>query len=114
MATIGEQLKAARAQLAEARQGASNAVAESASASNAVLQEAKKVLKEANDLRAEVAELTNGGPPLDEPHVTPIPPLAAVPYDGQGGVTPTPPLAAVPYDDHGEVTRFKLANGETA
>jgi hypothetical protein len=62
MPTIAEQLKAARAQLAEARQGASNAVAESADASRVVLQEAEKVLKEAADLRAEVAELTNGGP----------------------------------------------------
>jgi hypothetical protein len=60
--TIADQLKAARAQLAEARQGASNAVAESADASRVVLQEAQKVLKEAADLRAEVAELTNGGP----------------------------------------------------
>lgn len=62
MSTIGEQLKAARAQLADARQGAANAVAESASASGAVLVEVNKVLKEAGELRAEVAELTNGGP----------------------------------------------------
>jgi hypothetical protein len=62
MPTIAEQLKAARAQLLEARQGASNAVTESADASRVVLQEAQKVLKEAADLRAEVAELTNGAP----------------------------------------------------
>jgi hypothetical protein len=62
MPTIAEQLKAARAKLAEARQGAVQAVAESADASNVVLGEVNKVLKEASDLRAEVAELTNGGP----------------------------------------------------
>jgi hypothetical protein len=62
MTTIAEQLKAARAQLIEARQGAANAVTESADASRVVLGEVNKVLKEASDLRAEVAELTNGGP----------------------------------------------------
>lgn len=62
MTTIGEQLKAARAQLAEVRQGAANAVADSADASRVVLVEVNKLVKEAEDLRAEVAELTNGGP----------------------------------------------------
>lgn len=94
MATIAEQLKAARAQLAEARQGASSAVAESASASSAVLVEVNKVLKEASDLRAEVAELTNGGPPLED-HVTQLPPPADV---------------ALHNEDTGAVERLKLSN----
>ncbi len=62
LTTIADQLKAARAKLAEARAGATNAIAESDNASKVVLVEVNKVLKEANDLRAEVAELTNGGP----------------------------------------------------
>lgn len=61
MTTIAEQLKAARAQLQDARQGAADAVTKSADASQVVLGEVNKVLKEAADLRAEVAELTNGG-----------------------------------------------------
>ena len=64
MPTIAEQLKAARAKLAEARDGAVNAIAQSDDASKVVLGEVNKVLKEAEDLRAEVAELTNGGPAL--------------------------------------------------
>lgn len=64
MPTIAEQLKAARAKLAEARDGATNAIAKSDDASRVVLGEVNKVLKEAEDLRAEVAELTNGGPEL--------------------------------------------------
>ena len=64
MPTIAEQLKAARAKLAEARDGAVNAIAQSHDASKVVLGEVNKVLKEAEDLRAEVAELTNGGPAL--------------------------------------------------
>jgi hypothetical protein len=64
MPTIAEQLKAARAQLTEARDGAANAIAVSQDASKVVLGEVNKVLKEAEDLRAEVAELTNGGPEL--------------------------------------------------
>jgi hypothetical protein len=62
MSTIAEQLKAARAKLTEARDGAANAIAVSHDASKVVLGEVNKVLKEAEDLRAEVAELTNGGP----------------------------------------------------
>jgi len=62
MPTIAEQLKAARAQLTEARDGAAKAVVESQDASRVVLGEVNKVLQEASDLRAEVAELTNGGP----------------------------------------------------
>lgn len=62
MTTIGELLKSARADIASARQGAAHAVAESADATKVVLQEVDKLRKEAADLRAEVAELTNGGP----------------------------------------------------
>lgn len=62
MSTIGEQLKAARAKLAEAREGAANAVMQSADVSRVVKAEVDKVLKEAAELQAEVAELTNGGP----------------------------------------------------
>jgi hypothetical protein len=61
MPTIGEQLKAAKAQMAEARQGAATAVAEVADVSRVVTGEVDKVLKDAAALRAEVAELTNGG-----------------------------------------------------
>lgn len=62
MTTIGELLKSARADIASARRGAAHAVAESADATKVVLQEVDKLRKEAADLRAEVAELTNGGP----------------------------------------------------
>jgi len=62
MTTIGEQLKAARASIAAARTAASEAVSESADATRVVLQEVDKAKKEAADLRAEVAILTNGGP----------------------------------------------------
>ncbi len=62
MPTIAEQLKAARAQIAEARQGAADAVLQTGEATQVVRQEVNKVLKEAAALRAEVAELTNGGP----------------------------------------------------
>lgn len=72
MPTIAEQLKAARAQVAEARQAAASAVAESADAYRVVLQEVDKTRKEAADLRAEVAELTNGGP-TPMPSVGPYP-----------------------------------------
>jgi hypothetical protein len=62
MPTIAEQLAAARAKLAEARQGASDAVADSADAARVVLAEIEKVQKETAELRAEVATLTNGAP----------------------------------------------------
>lgn len=61
MATIAEELKAARAKLAEARQSASSAVAESAHVSGLALEEVAKVVKETEDMRAELAGL-NGGP----------------------------------------------------
>jgi hypothetical protein len=60
--TIAEQLAVARAKLAEARQGASDAVADSADAARVVLAEIEKVQKETAELRAEVATLTNGAP----------------------------------------------------
>jgi hypothetical protein len=78
MTTIADQLKAARAQLAEARQAASDVVAESTDAARLVMQEVEKAKKEAADLRAEVAAPTNGGPPLEDEHhegKTPVPDL---------------------------------------
>jgi hypothetical protein len=73
--TISDQLKAARAQIAEARQSAANAVAETADASDLVKQEVGKLLKEAAALRAELAGLTNGGPDLEPIGATIIPPV---------------------------------------
>jgi hypothetical protein len=64
MPTIAEQLAEARAKLAAARQGASDAVADSADAARVVMAEIEKVQKETAELRAEVATLTNGGPEL--------------------------------------------------
>jgi hypothetical protein len=64
MPTIAEQLRAARADIANARQGAVDAVAQTGEAVEIVKQEIKKLEKEAADFRAEVAELTNGGPEL--------------------------------------------------
>ena len=61
MPTIAEELKAARAKLAEARQSASSAVAESAHVSGLALEEVAKVVKETEEMRAELAGL-NGGP----------------------------------------------------
>jgi hypothetical protein len=71
MTTIADQLKAARAKMAEARESAAKAVAETADASDLVRREVERVLKEAADLRAEVAGLTNGGPVLEEPAIVP-------------------------------------------
>ncbi len=67
MPTIAEQLRAARADIANARQGAVDAVAQTGEAVEVVKQEIKKLEKEAADFRAEVADLTNGGPALDDP-----------------------------------------------
>lgn len=64
MPTIAEQLKAARADIAAARQGAVEAVTQTGEAVQVVQQEIIKLKKEAADFRAEVAELTNGGPEL--------------------------------------------------
>jgi hypothetical protein len=73
--TISDQLKAARAQIAEVRQSAANAVAETADASDLVKQEVGKLLREAAALRAELAGLTNGGPDLEPIGATIIPPV---------------------------------------
>lgn len=75
--TIADQLKAARAQLAEARKAAADVVAQSTDAARLVMQEVEKAKKEADDLRAEMAALTNGGPPLEETKEgkTPVPDL---------------------------------------
>jgi hypothetical protein len=56
-----DDLKAARARLQQARQGAASAVAESASVAGLVLEEIAKVEKETEEMRAEIAGL-NGGP----------------------------------------------------
>jgi hypothetical protein len=78
MPTIAEQIKAARAQSAEVRKSAADAIADLSDAAGLVMREVEKAKKEAADLRAEVAELTNGGPPLDEEPKegkTPVPDL---------------------------------------
>jgi hypothetical protein len=59
--SIADDLKAARARLQQARQGAASAVAESASVAGLVLEEIAKVEKETEEMRAEIAGL-NGGP----------------------------------------------------
>ncbi len=64
MPTIAEQLRAARADIANARQGAVDAVAQTGEAVQVVKEQISKLQKEAADFRAEVAELTNGGPEL--------------------------------------------------
>ncbi len=48
--------------MAETRQEAASAVAQTADVARTVLGEINKVKKENADLLAEVAELTNGGP----------------------------------------------------
>lgn len=78
MPTIAEQIKAARAQSAEVRKSAADAIADLSDAAGLVMREVEKAKKEAADLRAEVAELTNGGPPLDvetKDGKTPVPDL---------------------------------------
>jgi hypothetical protein len=62
MPTIGEQLKAAKAEIAAVRQDAANTVVDTQDAVKLAQQEVDKAKKEAADLRAELAELTNGGP----------------------------------------------------
>lgn len=59
--SIADDLKAARARLQQARQGAASAVAESANVAGLVLEEIAKVEKETEEMRAEIAGL-NGGP----------------------------------------------------
>ena len=78
MPTIAEQIKAARAQSAEVRKSAADAIADLSDAAGLVMREVEKAKKEAADLRSEVAELTNGGPPLDaetKEGKTPVPDL---------------------------------------
>lgn len=80
MATLAEQIKAARAQLADARKQAAEAVSESADVALSVLKEVDKTRKETDDLRAEMAELTNGGPALDDTQPsTPVPHVRGYP-----------------------------------
>lgn len=61
MSTLGEDLKAARAKLQQARQGAANAVSESANVAGLVIEEIAKLEKETEEMRAEIAGM-NGGP----------------------------------------------------
>ena len=59
--SIADDLKAARARLQQARQGAAAAVAESGNVAGLVMEEIAKVEKETEEMRAEIAGL-NGGP----------------------------------------------------
>ena len=59
--SIADDLKAARAKLMQARQGAAAAVAESGNVAGLVMEEIAKVEKETEEMRAEIAGL-NGGP----------------------------------------------------
>jgi phosphopantothenate synthetase len=61
MSTLGEDLKAARAKLLQARQGAAAAVAESGNVASLVIEEISKLEKETEEMRAEIAGM-NGGP----------------------------------------------------
>ena len=61
MSTLAEDLKAARARLQQARQGAASAVAESGNVAGLVMEEVAKLEKETEEMRAEIAGL-NGGP----------------------------------------------------
>jgi hypothetical protein len=62
--TIAEQLKAAKADIIAAREHAATVAIQTSEATRIVRAEVDKALKEVADLRAEVAELTNGGPTL--------------------------------------------------
>lgn len=61
MSTLGEDLKAARAKLQQARRGAAEAVAESANVAGLVIEEIAKLEMETEEMRAEIAGM-NGGP----------------------------------------------------
>lgn len=61
MSTLGEDLKAARARLQQARQGVVNAVTESGNVAGLVIEEVAKLEKETEEMRAEIAGM-NGGP----------------------------------------------------
>ncbi len=63
MATIAEQIRAAKEKIAGARQGAASAVAETAQVANLAAEEVAKLDKMNEELRAELAGL-NGGEPL--------------------------------------------------
>jgi hypothetical protein len=63
MPTIAEQIRAAKAQIDGARQGAASAVAETAQVAGLAAEEVKKLDKMNEELRAELAGL-NGGEPL--------------------------------------------------
>ncbi len=62
MSTIGEVLKAAKAEIAQVRQGAADAAAETHQLVSVAMGKVDEIKKENSDLQAELAELTNGGP----------------------------------------------------
>jgi hypothetical protein len=64
--TIGEQIKAARAELETARTTVGIAISASLDASKSVKGEAEKLKAEAAAMLAELAEVTNGGPAIDD------------------------------------------------
>lgn len=65
--TISDDIKAARAMLAQAREAVQPALAEAKDAAATMVAEVDKLRAEAAAIRSELAQLTNGGPPLDQP-----------------------------------------------
>lgn len=74
--SISDDIKAAREMLAQAKNAVPAAVREAKDAAATMVMEVDKLRSEAAAIRAELAALTNGGPPLDEPiGATIIPPV---------------------------------------
>ena len=65
--SISDDIRAARAELVKIRAGATEAVQEAKSVAMSGAAELKKLKDETAAMQAELAGLTNGGPPLDEP-----------------------------------------------
>jgi hypothetical protein len=70
--SISDDIRAARAELAQAKAAVPGALAEAKSIAGSLVAEVKKLKAETAEMQADLAGLTNGGPALDEP--TPLPP----------------------------------------
>jgi multidrug resistance efflux pump len=65
--SISDDIRAARAELAQAKAAVPGALAEAKSVAGSLVAEVKKLKAETAEMQADLASLTNGGPALDEP-----------------------------------------------
>jgi hypothetical protein len=75
--TISDDIKSAREMLAQARGAVAPAIKDAKDTAIAVVVEVDKLRAETAAMRSDLANLTNGGPALDEPvGATVIPPVS--------------------------------------